>query len=230
MTEPPRFWRAEQLALPIGHRPAFSRADFIVSPANEAAMRLVEAWPDWPHGRVVALFGPPGCGKSHLAAIFAGRSGAGIEPADRLAAPAPGAIAARPAVIEGVDRGVDERRLLYRLNLGLERGATLLLTARQPPARWTVALHDLASRLRQLPAVEIAPPDDGLLGALLIKLFADRQLEVGPEVVTYLVPRIERSYAVLGALVEALDLAALRAGRRVSLPLARTVLTEHLPK
>jgi chromosomal replication initiation ATPase DnaA len=117
-----------------------------------------------------------------------------------------------------------QRTLLHLFNLVAQRQGHLLICARLPPARWALSLPDLRSRLAAAPAVRLDPPDEGLLAALLLKLFADRQLVVEPEVVEYLVPRMERSFEAAGRLVQALDAASLAARRRVTLPLAREVL------
>ena len=230
MAVPPR-----QLAFDLGARPAFGRADFLVAPCNEAAVAWLDRWPDWP-GPALVVHGPPGSGKSHLAQVWRARSGAGTVAASALAvdAPAgdahavdaPGAWREAPAlVVEDVDRGpLDERALLHRYNRAQERGGHLLLTAGAPPGRWRLALPDLASRLRLAPAAALGMPDDALLGALVVKLFADRQMTVAPEVPAYLVPRIERRFDALAALVDALDRAALAENRPVTVPLARAVL------
>ena len=220
MTGPPR-----QLAFDLGARPAFGRADFLVAPCNEAAVAWLDRWPDWP-GPALVVHGPPGSGKSHLAQVWRARSGAGTVAAAALAVNAPDAWREAPAlVVEDVDRGpLDERALLHRYNRAQERGGHLLLTAGAPPGRWRLALPDLASRLRLAPAAALGMPDDALLGALVVKLFADRQMTVAPEVPAYLVPRIERRFDALAALVDALDRAALAENRPVTVPLARAVL------
>ena len=217
---PPR-----QLAFDLGSRPAFGRADFLVAPCNEAAVAWLDRWPDWP-GPALVVHGPPGSGKSHLAQAWRARSGAEAVAASALAGDAPGAWREAPAlVVEDAGRGpLDERALLHRYNRAHERGGHLLLTAGAPPARWRLALPDLASRLRLAPAAALGMPDDALLGALVVKLFADRQMAVAPEVPAYLVPRIERRFDAVADLVDALDRAALAENRPVTVPLARAVL------
>ncbi len=217
-----------QLPLDLGHRPALGRDDFMVAPCNAAAVAWIDRWPDWPGGGL-AIHGPAGCGKSHLAEVWRAQSGAiRIEPGRIGAVDPPQALGSAGAcAIDGLfdsDARPDERWLLHLYNLLRERGGHLLLVARAAPARWPVALPDLKSRLGALPAVEIGPPDDMLLAAVLIKLFADRQLAVGAEVIEYCARRMERSFEAARRLVEALDRAALAAHRRVALPLARAVL------
>lgn len=224
-----------QLPLDLGHRPALGREDFLVAECNAAAVAWIDRWPDWPGGGL-ALHGPAGCGKSHLAEVWRGRSGAIRLDAALLAGAEPPQLlgTARACVIDGLyDSGAarpDERRLLHLYNLMRERGGHVLFAARAAPARWPVALPDLRSRLGALPAVEIGPPDDVLLAAVLVKLFVDRQLAVGADVIDYLARRMERSFEAARRLVAALDREALAAHRRIALPLAREVLRREFPQ
>jgi len=166
-----------------------------------------------------------GSGKTHLAQVFAARSGASVlSPQALAAARLPELLGgARAAIVEDA-AATPEEALLHLYNMLAERGGHLLLTAREPPARWGIALADLRSRLLAAPVAALQPPDDTLLAALLVKLFADRQLAVGAEVLAYLVPRLERSFDAAATIVAALDRAALAAHRSITVPLAREVL------
>ncbi|MFI4986638.1 MAG: DNA replication protein [Alphaproteobacteria bacterium] len=214
-----------QLTFDLGHRPAYGREDFLVAPSNAEAVLWLDRWPAWP-APALAVYGPAAAGKSHLAQVWRGRSRA-LELAPRelgVADLGERLGAAEAAIVEDADRGVDEEALLHLYNMLAERGGHLLLTARAPPARWRLGLADLASRLAAAPAVAVMPPDETLLSALLVKLFADRQLRVGADLIAYLVTRMERSFASAERLVAALDAAALAAQRPVTVPLARAVL------
>ena len=206
-----------------GVRPALGREDFLVAPCNEAAVAWLDRWPDWP-GPALVIHGPPGSGKSHLAEVWRRRSGAEIVGAADFPQVPPAAERAAALVVDGLGGPVDERALLHSYNAIAERDGHLLLTAQGPPARWPLALPDLASRLRLAPAAALGLPDDALLGALMLKLFADRQIAVAPEVPAYVVPRIERTFEAVVRLVERLDRAALAEGRAVTVPLVRAVL------
>ncbi|MPZ58554.1 MAG: chromosomal replication initiator DnaA [Rhizobiales bacterium] len=214
----------DQLALTLEHAVRFGREDFVEGPSNAAALALVEGWPDWPD-RIVALIGPEGSGKTHLAAIWAAAAGATVVPASALAESELPALAARPLVLEDLAAGTfDERVMFHLLNLTRQNGAFLLLTARTPPAGWPITIKDLASRLRALPVVSLAAPDDALLRAVVVKLWADRQLNVDESLVSYVVTRIERSFAAARAAVVALDREALRLQRPVTRALAVDLL------
>lgn len=214
-----------QLILDLGHRPALGERDFLVAPCNQAAVQWLDRWPDWP-APALAIHGPAGCGKTHLARVFAARSRAPILEAERVTtASVPARLGeARACVVDDADRA-DAEPLLHLYNLIAERGGHLLLTARELPARWPGLLPDLRSRLAAAPAVGVSAPDDALLAALLVKLFADRQLAVGEEVVLFLVHQMERSFDAARRLVADLDAAALRDRRSITIPLARSLLS-----
>lgn len=221
---------AAQLILDLGHRPALGREDFLVAPGNRVAVAWIDRWPDWP-GPALALHGPAGSGKSHLCEVWRAASGAARIDGAMLREREPPALLgdAVACALDGIEDALAAEpasagRLLRLYNMLIERGGHMLLIGRNAPARWPVALRDLRTRLASVPAVELAAPDDALFEALLIKLFADRQLRVGAGVVRFLVPRIERSFATARALVEALDSAALAGKREVTVPLAGSVL------
>jgi chromosomal replication initiation ATPase DnaA len=214
-----------QLALALAHPESLARDDFLSGPSNADALRLIEAWPDWPD-RMLLLVGPEGSGKSHLAAIWAHASGARLVAAHALQeGRVPAALATGAVVVEDVGPGFcDERALFHLLNLARETGSFALFTARSAPSAWDVGIIDLVSRLRALPSVGVAAPDDYLLRAVLVKLFADRQIGVDEALIAYLMTRMERSFAAARHLVAELDAEALRRKR----PLTRTLAAEIL--
>jgi chromosomal replication initiation ATPase DnaA len=219
-----------QLALALDHAESLAREDFLGGPSNAAALALTESYPDWP-ARAAVLAGPEGSGKSHLAAIWAAEAGARSLGARTLAdTHLPAALATGALVVEDITPGdFDERALFHLLNLAREEQAYLLLTARTAPAGWNVAIRDLESRLKALPVVALAPPDDALLRAVLVKLFADRQLLVDESLVGYVATRIERSFAAARTIVGRLDQEAMRLQRPLTRALAAEILRAEEP-
>jgi len=213
-----------QLPLDLGHTSGFSRDDLVVSQANVQAVALVDRWPDWP-APVVVLAGPAGAGKSHLASIWREMTGAVMLKASNIEPHLPTLDATRPVLIDDADLGrLDQNGLFHLINQIRGAGSFLLLTARRFPAAWGVTLPDLASRLKAAATVEIDEPDDLLLAGVITKLFADRQVEVDPSVIQYLVRRIERSLSAAMAVVERLDRAALEQKMRITRVLAGEVI------
>ena len=210
-----------QLVLALDHAVSFAREDFLHGPSNATALKLIERWPDWPD-RIMAIVGPQGSGKSHLAAIWAEAAGARVLAAKLLPQiDLPVALSTGALAVEDLEpAGLDECALFHLLNLAREEGANLLLTARSAPAGFPVTIRDLASRLRALPVVSVKPPDDVLLRSLIVKLAADRQLAVDEPLVNYLANRIERSFAAAHAAVVRLDEEAMRQHRPVTRALA----------
>lgn len=210
-----------QLVLALDHAVSFARDDFLPGPSNDAALTLIEHWPDWPN-KVMALVGPEGAGKSHLATIWAEAAGARVLSAKLLGeTDLPSAFVTGALVLDDVEpAGLDERALFHLLNLAREEGAYLLITARTAPANLPLTIRDLASRLRAVPVVTLAAPDDALLRSLIVKLAADRQLNVDEPLVNYLANRIERSFVAARSAVAKLDEEAMRQHRPVTRALA----------
>ena len=217
-----------QLALTLEHADRFGREDFLEGPSNAAALALVERWPDWPD-HIVVLVGPEGSGKSHLAAIWAATAGAKVVAAPALIETELPGLATDALVLEDLAEGrFDERMLFHLLNLARQNGSFALLTARTSPAGWPITIKDLASRLRALPVISLAPPEDALLRAVIVKLFADRQISVDESLVSYLAARIERTFAGARAAVVTLDREALRQQRPVTRALAVDLFRDQL--
>lgn len=216
---------ARQLALDLPHAESFRRDDFLPNPANEAVLALIDSWPAWP-GPVAAIAGPPGSGKSHLAAIWAERSGARIADAASLRnGEVQRALVTGALVIEDFSiPAIDQTAIFHLLNLARETSAFLLLTAGSRLDLEGAAIPDLASRLRAVPILQLSAPDDALIAAVLVKLFADRQMIVDEDTIAFLLPRMERSLASAKRIVDRLDRTALSRGRRITRILASEVL------
>ena len=218
--------RPRQLALVLDHAESYAREDFFSGPCNASALRLIDCWPDWP-ANAIALVGPEGSGKTHLAMIWASAAGARVISGHALAtAEIPTALATGALIVEDAATAADERALFHLINLAREENAYLLFTARTAPATWPAAIPDLVSRLRALPLATLAAPDDAMLRAVIVKLAADRQLNLDEAVVGYLSTHIERSFAAARAAVIALDNEALRLRRPATRALAAEIFRD----
>ena len=218
---------SQQLPLDLGHRPALGRADLFVTEGNCDAVSWIDKWPDWP-GHALALYGPAGCGKTHLVQVFAARSHAHVLCDEDLLSLDPVHMAAshQALALDQTNGCLHEQPLLHLYNAVREAGGHLLIVGREAPARWTIDLPDLKSRLNGMLAVQIYTPDDATMTAVLAKLFRDRQLTITPDVIDYAVTRMPRTFAASRSLVETADKEALAQGRRVTVPLVRDILNQ----
>jgi hypothetical protein len=214
-----------QLVLDLPHRQALDAEDFLVSSCNEGALALVESWPDWPSHAIV-ITGPGGSGKSHLVNVWRTRSAALVTAGSDLSENTLAAFRATGALaVEDIDAGISDDRLLFHLlNVAREHKLSLLLTAGRAPGELEISLPDLRSRVRALPHAPILPPDEGLIAALLVKLFSDRQLRIEPHVVSHLARHLDRSTEAVQRAVALIDRLALASRRRVT----RALVSEAL--
>ena len=218
--------RRDQLTFQFEHRLALSGDDFLVSDCNREAIAWIDRWPDWPAPALI-IYGPAGCGKSHLVEVFSGRAGA------RKLSGATTEEEALASITEGgaytaddADTEFREEMLFHIFNAVAAAGGCLLLTSSAAPKIWNPALCDLSSRLLGAPACAIGLPDDTVMKGVLVKLFSDRQLYIDKSVINFLVPRMERSLDTARELVERIDQASLVHRREITLPFVRGILAE----
>lgn len=227
MSDPPMTGRivteARQLVLPFDDVEAFATADFIEAPSNAAARTALAAPDSWVSGRLV-LWGEPGCGKTHLARLWAETHGAAILAAERLREPV--SPEGRDLLIENIDAMAAPVALLATLDRALAVRKSVLLTSRLPPARLTVEPADLSSRLRASLTIRIEPAEDTLLEALLLRLAASRQMSLTAPLRQLLLTRLPRRPAVLHEAIARLDREALASGTAPSRRMTERLLAE----
>lgn len=215
--------KPQQLPFDLGHRTAFSRADFWVSGSNRDAVAWLDKYPDWP-APLLVIHGPEACGKTHLLRVWQNDTQA--QPFDAAAVEnAPSCV-----IVDDIDRLAGDRAaeeaLLHLYNLQKERGGHILAASTLPPRDWALVLPDLRSRVMAAPVVAVGSPDDQLMSVVLAKLFSDRQIFVPQDVVGFIVARAGRSFAALADIAARLDRRALTEKRAVTIPLAREVLKD----
>lgn len=213
----------EQMRLPLTRPAPVGAQAFVRSGSNAFAVDALAAWPD-SAGQVMAICGPAGCGKSHLASIWAERVGAiPLNGAEAVLAD-PLELEGRPVLLD-IAQDADDETLFHLINLAQQDGGALLMVSRPSPRRWQVAVPDLRSRLDAVRVVAMEAPDDTILSAILAARFAERSITPGEGVIDYLVKRIDRSAAAVAAVVERLD----AEHKAVTRSLARQVLDSSSP-
>ncbi|SHE50569.1 dnaA protein [Ruegeria intermedia] len=221
---------ARQLSFDLPAKTALGREDFFVSPANALAVAMISA-NSWPGNKLV-LSGPAGSGKTHLAHVWAAETGGRIVSAADLRHDLVPALAQAPVAVEDVPMiagDIEQQKTLFHLhNLVLAEGHALLMTGRLAPKFWELPLADLQSRVEGAHHVALDPPDDALLCAVLAKLFVDRQLNPGPEVIAYLVKHMDRRFETAAEVVAQLDHVALMEKREITRALAVRVLNKDV--
>ena len=193
-----------QIALPLDWPVADREEDFLLSESNRAAFDHLRRWALWPV-MATLITGPRKSGRSLLGRIFVRKTGGRL--------------------FDNAETH-DEEALFHAWNDAQARRKPLIVIADAPPPRWQVGLPDLRSRLAATPQVEIGPPDDPLIGQLIVKLLGDRGIAAPPELADYLVPRIERSYVAVQGVVDVLDRVTLSHHKRMTVPLAKRALDE----
>lgn len=222
----------QQIPLDLGHRTALGRDDFLVMPNNQDAVAWIDLWPEWPAPCII-LYGPVASGKTHIGAVWAEKSSAICIKASGINEEVIRDIAEmnHHVIIEDADDLIGnlagEKGLFHLYNIFKEDGRSVLITLKEPPVRRSFALPDLASRLRAAPSVAIREPDEQLITALIVKLFNDRQIRIGADVLNYILPRIERSFEAVNDLVERADQKAMIEKRNISIPLMRDILMDE---
>jgi chromosomal replication initiation ATPase DnaA len=213
---------AQQLRLSLRGPPDLTRETYVPGGSNAQARAAIDAWPAWPGG-CLALIGPEGVGKTHLARAWATTVNADVLDAAELDL---AVVEVRPALIEDVDRGLDDEALFHLINVAGRSGRGLLLTARTLPLAWPARLPDLRSRLKALHVAEIAEPDDDVLTGVLKNFFRELYIRPMDDVYPYLLKRMQRTIPGAREIVERLNEPEGMASRAVSRALARQILDD----
>lgn len=224
----------KQLPIDFAHKVFYERQDFMIAKSNIEAIKLVDSWPNWMNF-AVCIYGHEGCGKTHLAHIFTEN----VYRKTNLPYKIPMVKAQyirldnvhklfeenKCLVVENLNEDINEEAIFHLYNLYRNEGGFILFTSLQAPARMDFKLPDLQSRLNSMPAVEIKEPDSELLSAVIIKLFNDRQINISPEIISYISNNAQRSFAYIKKLVAEADSISISRKRAVSVPIIKDAIS-----
>ena len=222
-----------QIAFQFSPQPYLGREDFMVSSCNFEAFQIIDSWPEWTFF-AICLYGPKGCGKTHLSRIFSDKVSVQTHypykipsiKADKISLESPFELFKqhRCLIVEDLTTNINQEAMFHLYNLYRNEGGNILFTSEHAPARMNFAIADLQSRLNIIPAIAIGEPDDEMLSALILKLFNDRQLLVSPEIVTYMVQNMQRSFDFCNKLVAEIDNISLARKRAVSINIVKEAI------
>ncbi|MCC3861095.1 HdaA/DnaA family protein [Pseudemcibacter aquimaris] len=222
----------EQLLLELPVNETFAEEDFLLSHSNEEAVKWIDNWPDWQGNHCLIIYGPNGCGKTHLSHVWQKISNAQILKLPDLKGNQYTKFENFVFIIEDVMNDLDQfdaqEDLLHLYNWVKEQGGFLLITARKHPKKWNVGLADLSSRMMAAGAVKIKHPDDHLLQAIIIKQFSDRQVVLTDKVLKYIMKNTERSFAAVRELVRNIDQISLSEQKKITIPVVKRAIGDNI--
>ena len=223
----------EQLIFNLNRQGKIGLENFFISESNNLAVNTIKNWQHWPTKKIM-LVGPTGSGKSHLANFWCNQSGAhklaigNLHEVDIVDLSNSEAL-----LIDDIDnlkvlnrskKQLVEEKLFYLLNSTANTSCFLMMTSSAPVSSWGLQLPDLISRLKTSAFVELLPPDDELILAVLLKQFDDKQIKVSPEFILFVSKRINRTFDAIRKFVNAIDHLALKQKREVTIPIASELL------
>ena len=217
-----------QLVFKFPFKTKYYEQDYYVSSNNFSAYRLIESWPNWP-GKWVNIFGPKGCGKTHLSNILKKKINlihiidaknvdnetiSKFEKLDCL-------------IIDNYEKNIDEKIFYSLLNQSKQSDSYLLVNSILPLGNIKFDLKDLRSRTESFINLGIELPTDDLLRVIISKSFSDKQIEITPKISEYIIKNIERSYEKVFKFIKEIDDLSLSSGKSININLIKKVLANN---
>ena len=217
-----------QLIFKFPFKIKYYEQDYYVSNNNFSAYRLIESWPNWPN-KWLNIFGPKGCGKTHLSNILKKKIGVTqileaknidnesifkLEKLDCL-------------IIDNYANNIDEKLFYSLLNQSKQVNSYIVINSILPIRNNNFKLVDLKSRAESFVSLGIELPTDELLRVIISKSFSDKQIEISPNISEYIIKNIERSYEKVFKFIKEIDDLSLSSGKSININLIKKVLTNE---
>tara|TARA_Y100001960_G_C14593331_1_gene786849 strand:+ start:242 stop:916 length:675 start_codon:yes stop_codon:yes gene_type:complete len=216
----------EQLIFNFPFKRSYLSQDFYVSENNINAYKLIESWPNW-SGRFINIFGPKGCGKTHLINILKDKIESVLLPASKVDSEVLLKYKVKEClIIDDFKNEIDEKLLYTITNMGSQDNKYLIVSSLSPLKSFNVKLKDLSSRFTSFVEVGIDLPTDDLLRVILTKNFSDKQIEITKKNIEFILKNIDRSYEKVNLFTNLVDRLSLTKGKAINLSLIKKVLKE----
>ena len=215
---------SQQLIFNFPFKKTYLSQDFYVSKNNFNAFKLIESWPQWP-SRFINIFGPKGCGKTHLANILSSKIGSLIISANKIDNGVIGKYKTKEClIIDDFDNDIEENLLYSIINLALQDNKYLIISSPISLKKFKIKLKDLNSRFTSFIEVGIDLPTDDLIKVILTKNFSDKQISISKKNIDYILNNIDRSYEKINLFSNSIDNLSLEKAKPVNLQLIKDVL------
>ena len=217
-----------QLIFKFPFKTTYYEKDYYVSSNNFSAYRLIESWPNWP-GKWINIFGPKGCGKTHLSNIFLNKiKSYYIEAKDLRDYDIIDNIENEEClIIDNYQNNIEENKFYSILNFLKQSNKYAIINSFFPIKNENIKLNDLKSRLNNFVDIGIELPTDDLLRVIISKYFSDKQIDLNPKVAEYIIKNIERSYEKIFKFIKEIDDLSLSSGKSININLIKKVLIDE---
>ncbi len=215
---------SEQLIFTFPFKKSYSSQDFYVSKNNFNAFKLIESWPKW-SSRFVNIFGPKGCGKTHLANVLMSKIQSVLTSAKKVDEEILSRYKTKEClIIDDFENNIDEKLLYSVINMAFQDNKYLIISSPISLKKFKIKLKDLNSRFASFIDIGIDLPTDDLLRVILTKNFSDKQIQVSKKNIDYILKNIDRSYEKVNSFVNSIDNLSLIKAKPINLQLIKNVL------
>ena len=217
-----------QLVFKFPFKTKYYEQDYYVSSNNFSAYRLIESWPNWPD-KWVNIFGPTGCGKTHLSNILKKKiNSVEILNAENITDETISKFEKLNClIIDNYEKNIDEKTFYSILNSSKQLDTYVVINSFLPIKDIEFDLKDLRSRAKSFMNLGIELPTDDLLTVIISKFFSDKQIELNPKISEYIIKNTERSYEKVFKCIKEIDDLSLSSGKSININLIKTVLKDE---